>query len=69
MGLLLRCDVVARADEDQGHGPNASRLLAAAVANCLTASLLFCLRKARVNVHGMRSEATATVARDGRAAC
>ena len=50
----------------EGHGPNASRLLAAAVANCLTASLLLCLRKARVNVHGLRSEATATLARDDR---
>jgi len=50
----------------EGQGPNASRLLAAAVANCLSASLLFCLRKARVDVRGMRSEATATLVRDQR---
>ncbi|MBK9135058.1 MAG: OsmC family protein [Betaproteobacteria bacterium] len=28
-----------------GRGPNAARLIGAAVANCLTSSLLFCMRK------------------------
>ncbi len=49
-----------------GQGPNASRLLAAAVADCLSASLLFCLRKARVEVRGMRTEAAASMVRDER---
>jgi len=40
----------------EGKGPNPSRLLATAVANCLAASLLFCLGKARLAVEGMEAE-------------
>lgn len=46
------------------EGPNAARVLGAAVGNCLSASLLFCLRKARVSVEGMRTEVRGTVARN-----
>jgi uncharacterized OsmC-like protein len=34
----------------EGKGPNATRVFAAALGNCLCASLLFCLTKSRVDV-------------------
>ena len=39
----------------EAQGPSPSRVLAAAIGNCLSASALFCLRKARVAVKGMRT--------------
>ncbi|NIP73175.1 MAG: OsmC family protein [Gammaproteobacteria bacterium] len=46
------------------RGPNASRLLAAATANCLSASLLYCLNKAEVPDHGLTTSATCTLVRN-----
>lgn len=48
----------------EDHGPNASRILAAAVGKCLSASALFCLRKARLPVKGMRTSVQASLARN-----
>lgn len=45
-------------------GPNASRLLAAAVGNCLSASLLFCLSKAKVEVKNMHTKVTGSMTRN-----
>jgi organic hydroperoxide reductase OsmC/OhrA len=47
-----------------GQGPNAAAVLGAAVADCLSASLLFCLRKAHVEVDGLEADAAVHVARN-----
>ena len=50
----------------EGRGPDATRLLAAAVGHCLSASLLFCLQKARVSTSGVTTEVQASVRRNER---
>ena len=47
-----------------GAGPNPARLLAAAVANCLSASLLFAMRKFHNAPGPLTTRATATLARN-----
>lgn len=51
-----------------GHasGPNAARLIAAAVANCLSASLLFCTRKFKQDPGAMRARVTGRMVRNER---
>jgi uncharacterized OsmC-like protein len=57
-----------RADEPEPLGkdsaPNAARLLAAAVANCLTASLQFCMSRAGSAPAKIRSEAKVQIVRN-----
>lgn len=49
-----------------GEGPSASRLLAVAAAQCLASSLIFCLRKARVELRGLGVEVETRTARSDR---
>ncbi|MGA7616188.1 MAG: OsmC family protein [Thermoanaerobaculia bacterium] len=47
-----------------GDGPEASRLLAAAIGNCLSSSLLFCLQKSRVEIGEVKTTVDATIERN-----
>jgi uncharacterized OsmC-like protein len=46
------------------RGPNPARLLGAAIGGCLGASLLFCLRRARVDVTDLRTVVEGTMVRN-----
>jgi len=50
----------------EANGPNPARLLAAAVGSCLSASLLYCLRKSRVEVAELRTKVEGTIVRNER---
>lgn len=45
-----------------GEGPNASQVLAVAVGNCLTSSLLFCVHKCQQEPATLQAEVTTTLA-------
>jgi uncharacterized OsmC-like protein len=60
--LALRVDEPAPLG--QGLGPSPVQLLATAVGNCLSASLLFALRKYKQNPDPLRTEVTAEVGRN-----
>jgi organic hydroperoxide reductase OsmC/OhrA len=49
-----------------GAGPNAARLLAGAVGNCLAASLLLCMEKARVEITDLRARVEGVMERNER---
>jgi len=48
----------------EGTGPNAERVLAAAIGDCLGASLLFCLKRSRVEVSGIKTTVSGVTARN-----
>lgn len=50
----------------EGSGPDAERVLAAAVGHCLSASLLFCLRKFKTHPGPISAEVSGSLARNER---
>ena len=50
----------------ENRGPSPTRVMAAALASCLGASLLFCLQKARIDVLGLHTHATVALKRNDR---
>jgi organic hydroperoxide reductase OsmC/OhrA len=49
-----------------GGGPNAARMIVAGVANCLSASLAFCLQKSRVDVRAFKVRCHGELSRNER---
>ena len=48
----------------QGSGPNATQVLSAAIGNCLSASLLYCLRRARIEPTKIKTTVKTTLTRN-----
>jgi len=50
----------------RGKGPSPSKVLSAAIGNCLSASLLFCLQKARIYSKVTKTTVATTTTRNGK---
>lgn len=48
----------------QDTAPNAARILAAAIGNCLSASLVFCMQRAGLKTQGLRSDVKVQIVRN-----
>ena len=50
--------------DGEGMGPNPTRLLSAAVGHCMSSSLIFCLKKARVRINDLQTKVTTNLYRN-----
>ena len=50
--------------EGEGFGPNPPRLLATAVGHCMSSSLIYCLKKARITIKKLETTVTTNLFRN-----
>ncbi|WNZ29215.1 MAG: OsmC family protein [Candidatus Bathyarchaeota archaeon] len=50
--------------DGEGAGPNPPRLLSAAVGHCMSTSLVYCLKKARVQINDIQTKVTTNLYRN-----
>ena len=50
--------------DGEGSGPNPTRLLSAAVGHCMSSSLIYCLKKARIPVQNIETTVTTNLYRN-----
>ena len=62
--VQLETHHVAAHRDGAAEAPNAARILAAAVGNCLSASLLFCLSRAGVKLEDIKSDVKVELTRN-----
>ena len=62
--MVPRCASTSRRRSGDDRAPNAAAVLAAAVGDCLAASLAFCLRKVRIAPEGLTARVKARVERN-----
>lgn len=63
MEFKVKFDITKEVGGEE-KGPSASRLLASAIGNCLSASLIFCMRKSKIEFSSLKTIVNGKIERD-----